>query len=254
VKACLESTVSLWSLAAAALLLPGLALASVGTVTVLEGTATRTNGGQTVALQAGSEIELNDTIEVGSESNVKLTLTDESVLMLSERSRLIIDEATFEGQERKGFVARLGFGKAWARVKKALAGSDSKFEVQTDRAVAGVRGTIFRVDYVDKVKAMMPTEKLRMVVRVVEGRVVVTQEVRKAVTKKLPSGPEAKPGERKQIAGPQEVTEEQWEKIFIDLQKKKQVTVDSELTPGKVEALDMKAMKDKFGQFVERNQ
>lgn len=253
-KACPESTVSLWGLAAAALLLPGLALASVGTVTVLEGTATRTNGDQTVALQAGSEIELNDTIEVGPSSNLKLTLTDESVLMLSERSRLIIDEATFEGQERKGFAARLGFGKVWARVKKALAGSDSKFEVQTERAVAGVRGTIFRVDYDETAKAMTPAQIPRMTVRVVEGRVVVTQAVRKAITKKLPSSPEAKPGERTQTAGPQEVTEEQWEKNFIDLQKNRQVTVDSELKPAQAEALDKKAMKDKFGRFVDRNQ
>lgn len=249
-----ESTVGKWGVAAAALLLPGMALASIGTVTVLEGTATRTNGGQTVALQAGSEIELNDTIEVGPASNVKLTLTDESVLMLGERSQLIIDEATFEGQERKGFAARLGLGKVWAKVKKALAGSDSKFEVQTERAVAGVRGTVFRVDYGDTAKAMIPAQKQRMIVRVVEGRVVVTQEVRKAIKGKLPSGSEGKKGERKQVAGPQQVSEEQWEKNFIELQKNQQVVVDSELKPAKAQALDESAMKDTFGRFVDRNQ
>lgn len=253
-KTWLESTVGMWGWAAAVLLLPGLALASIGTVTVLEGKATRTQGDQTVALQAGSAIELNDTIEVGPDSNMKLTLTDESVLMLSERSRLIIDEATFEGQERQGFVARLGFGKVWARVKKALAGSGSKFEVQTERAVAGVRGTIFRVDYDETVKAATPTQQLRMVVRVVEGRVVVTQEVRKALTKKLPSGPEARPGKRTQTAAPEEVSVEQWEKNFIDLQKNRQVRVESDLERAQSEPLDTKAMKDKFGNFVDRNQ
>lgn len=253
-KAWLESTVGMWSWAAAVLLLPGLALASIGTVTVLEGTATRTHGDETVALHAGSAIELNDTIEVGPQSNVKLTLTDESVLMLSESSRLIIDEATFEGQERKGFVARLGFGRAWARVKKALAGSSSKFEVQTDRAVAGVRGTIFRVDYVDKVEGTMTPEKLRMIVRVVEGRVVVTQEVRKAIQRKAPAVPAAKPGERTQTAGPQQISEEEWEKVFLSLQKNKEVTLDSDLKPSKVTDLNKKAMQDDFGRFVDRNQ
>jgi hypothetical protein len=252
VKAWRKSTVGMWGVAA--LLLPGLALASVGTVSVLEGTATRTNGGEAQALQAGSEIELNDTIDVGAASNLKLTLSDESVLMLGERSQLIIDEATFEGQERKGFAARLGFGKVWARVKKALAGSDSKFEVQTERAVAGVRGTIFRVDYGNTAKAIMPAQKLRMVVRVVEGRVVVTQAVRKAIKGQVPPKPDPKKGERKQVAGPQEVSAEEWEKKFIELQANQQVVVDSELKPAKAQALDMSAMKDTFGCFVDRNQ
>jgi hypothetical protein len=252
VKAWLKSTVGVWGWVATALLLPGLALASVGKVSVLEGTAKRTNGGEEKALEVGSEIELNDTIDVGPASNLKLTLTDESVIMLAERSQLIIDEATFEGQDRKGFAARLGFGKVWAKVKKALAGSDSKFEVQTDRAVAGVRGTTFRVDYVhNAAKAMMPAQKLRMVVRVVEGRVVVSQTVRKVVKGQTPASQDPKPGERKQVAGPQEISPEEWEKKFVELQAKQEVWVDNELKP---RALDTKAMKDAFGRFVDRNQ
>jgi hypothetical protein len=234
----------------ALLLVPGLALASVGKVSALEGTAKRTNGSETQPLQAGSEIELNDTIDVGPASNLKLTLTDESVLMLGEGSRLIIDEATFEGQDRKGFAARLGFGKVWAKVKKALAGSDSKFEVQTDRAVAGVRGTIFRVDYGNTAKAMMPAQKLRMVVRVVEGRVMVSQMVPKVVKGQGLKPP--KKGDRKQVAGPQEISQEEWEKKFVELQGQQQVEVGEEL--GAAKPLDTSAMKDAFGRFVDRNQ
>jgi hypothetical protein len=237
----------------AVLLVPGLALASIGKISVLEGTAKRTSGGETQELKVGSEIELNDTIEVGPDSNLKLTLTDESVIMLSPGSRLMIDEATFEGQDRKGFAARLGFGKVWAKVKKALAGSDSKFEVQTDRAVAGVRGTIFRVDYDETAKTMVQTQKLRMVVRVVEGRVEVSQMVRKAVKGHVPGGKPPKKGERKQIAAPHhEVSQDEWEKKFVELQAQKQVIVEEEL--GEAKPLDMNAMRDSFGRFVDRNQ
>jgi hypothetical protein len=251
VKARLELTVGGWGWAAAVLLLaPGLALASVGKISALEGTAKRTNAGQTQELQVGSEIELNDTIEVGPASNLKLTLTDESVLMLSEGSRLIIDEATFEGQDRKGFAARLGFGKIWAKVKKALAGSDAKFEVQTDRAVAGVRGTIFRVDYGNTAKAMMPAQKMRMVVRVVEGRVVVSQAVPKVAKGQALKPP--KKSDRKQVAGPQEISQEEWEKKFVELQAQQQVEVGEEL--GAARPLDASAMGDAFGRFVDRNQ
>lgn len=41
----------------------------------------------------------------------------------------------------------LGLGKIWAKVKKAVAGGDAKFQVATDRAVIGVRGTEFWMSY-----------------------------------------------------------------------------------------------------------
>lgn len=244
-------TVGARELLVAALVLPGLALASIGRVSVLEGTAKRTNGEQSEALHADSEIELNDTIDVGADSNLKITLNDESVLMLSSRSQLFIDEASFEGQERKGFVAKLGFGKVWAKVKKALAGSNSKFEVKTDRAVAGVRGTIFRVDYGDTAKAIIPTQKMRIVVRVVEGRVMVAAQVPKKAEEPASSNQGTKKGERKQVAGPQEITADQWEQKFVELQGKQQMELTDKLATG---PLDTKAMKDEFGQFVDRNQ
>jgi hypothetical protein len=253
VKSWRGCTVGAKGMLVALLVVPGLALASVGKVSVLEGTARRTNGELSQALAVGSEIELNDTIDVGAASNLKLTLTDESVLMLSPGSQLIIDEATFEGQDRKGFVARLGFGKVWAKVKKALAGSDSKFEVKTERAVAGVRGTIFRVDYGETAKASIPAQKLRMVVRVVEGHVLVAAKIPKQVVPgQVPqAGGDPKKAGRKQVGGPQEVSVEQWEEKFADLQKNQQVEVGSRMQP---EPLDQKAMKDAFGRFVDRNQ
>jgi hypothetical protein len=251
VKGWLMRTIGARGLLVAALVLPGLALASIGRVSVLEGTAKRTNGELSEALHADSEIELKDTIEVGDKSNLKITLTDESVLMLSARSQLFIDEASFEGQERKGFLAKLGFGKVWAKVKKALAGSNSKFEVKTDRAVAGVRGTIFRVDYGDTAKAIIPAQRMRMVVRVVEGRVMVAAQVPKKAEPPVSSSQDTKKGERKQVAGPQQITQAQWEEKFVELQAKQQVVLDNDLATG---PLDTKAMKDDFGRFVDKHQ
>jgi hypothetical protein len=245
------------------LLLPGLALASVGKVSILEGTASRTDAsGQEQALKVGAEVELKDTLQVGEASNLKLLLTDESVIMLGANSQLYIEEATFEGQERKGFSAKLVFGRIWAKVKQMAAGSEAKFEVTTERAVAGVRGTIFRVDYGSTAKTVTPAVKPNMVVRVVQGRVVV--QIPKPVKKQAPvaqSTPPAADGKkpaRTLVPGPQQVTLSQWMELFADLQAGEQTEVgDRELGAKQdrvVRPLDKKAMQDDFGRFVDHNQ
>jgi hypothetical protein len=233
----------------ALLLLPALALASVGKVSVLEGRAERRPAtGAAQALKVGSDLELGDTLEVGPRSNLKLTLSDKSVIMLGENSQLRIDEATFEGQERKGFSATLGFGKIWSRVEKMLAGPDAKFEVRTERAVAGVRGTIFRVDAVKVVGATTQiARRAHTVVRVVEGRVAVEAQVKRALKGATPT----KKGPRVQVPGPTEVSAEQWERRFVELQANQQVSVGEELW--KEAAVDPASRRDAFARFVDRN-
>ncbi|KFE66146.1 FecR family protein [Hyalangium minutum] len=123
------------------------AFAEVGKVAQLEGEATRTPaGGPAEALEAGSAIEVGDELEVKSGGNLALLLTDESTLVLAGGSKLKVDEATFAGLERKSFSARLLVGTVWAKVKKAVAGAPAKFDITTERAVAGVRGTTFQVE------------------------------------------------------------------------------------------------------------
>lgn len=80
----------------------------------------------------------------------RIVLGDESVIELEDGGKFSIDECdtSFTGVALTGTVR-----KFWAHVKKIAAGSDKKFEVQTERAVAGVRGTIFSVGY-DKRKQL----------------------------------------------------------------------------------------------------
>lgn len=237
-------------LALAALLLPALAWAAVGKVSALDGTATRApRGGAPVALRVGGEVELGDTLVVAPRSHVKLTLTDASVLVLGERSELTITEARFEGQERRGFAARLGLGKLWTRVTRALGGSEAKFEITTDRAVAGVRGTIFRVDAVKVVGATTQPGRraARTVVRVMEGRVAVQARVKRAAAKGSPR----QQGPRTQVAGPSEISAEQWEQRFVELQAHQQVEVGEELW--QESAIPASAQDDELMRFVKRH-
>ncbi len=228
------------------LLAPSLAFASVGSVATLEGSANRTpKDGKPAALAVGAEIDVGDVLEVGK-GNLKLKLNDESVIMLGDSSRLTIDEASFAGQERRGFAATLGLGKLWTKVSKAVGGA--KFEVKTDKAVAGVRGTIFRIDSKTLLAAAGARKQAVTVVAVTEGLVGVTAKIKAAVPKAAP----VKKGERKQVAGPSEISAEQWEEKFVQLQANMKVTIGEDLwQEARVEPADT---ADAFAAFVKKNQ
>ncbi|HET9035321.1 MAG TPA: FecR family protein [Myxococcaceae bacterium] len=215
-------------------------LAAVGSVTIVEGAAFRTpKGGAEQPLKQGAEVELDDTLRTGADGNVKLTLTDQSVLVLGPESELVVERAEFESQERSRVSLKLLVGGVWAKVKKAIAGSDSTFEVSAARAVAGVRGTIFRVDATPLIVGTRPPKIRETVVRVTEGRVAVNAQVKRAAAKPPPKGP------RVEVPGPTEVTAEEWEKRFVELQAGRQVRItDTQFQTGK--ATEKKDAIDKF--------
>lgn len=225
-----------------------LALAEVGKVGALEGEASRApkGGGAAEALKVGSLIELGDTITVKT-GNLKFELNDGSVIMLAPASALEITEAEFEGQERKGFSGLLKAGSLWTKVKKALGGG--KFEVSTERAVAGVRGTIFRIDADALVKAAKGKGRKASIVRVVEGSVAVNPS--KAIAKTFKKAAPKK-GPRVEVAGPQEVTVDAWEKIFVTLAANQQIAVGEDLW--EQAELEAATKTDAFAKWIEKNQ
>jgi len=219
------------------------ALAAVGSVTVVEGPAFRTpKGGAEEPLKQGADVALDDTLRTGPEGNVKLTLTDESVVVLGPDSELLVERAEFAAQERSRVSLKLLVGGVWAKVKKAIAGSDSTFEVSAARAVAGVRGTIFRVDATPLIVGTRPPKIRETVVRVTEGRVAVNAQVKK-------SAKEPPPGPRHEVPGPTEVTAEAWEKRFVELQAGRQVRItDTQFQTGKATQ-----QKDAIDQFLKKH-
>jgi hypothetical protein len=222
---------------------PALAFGSVGKVAVLEGSATRTGkDGKSAALAAGGAIELEDTIKVAKPGNLKFELNDGSVIMLGQGSELKINKADFEGQERKGdgFLGFLKTGSLWTSVKKAVGGAP--FEVETDRAVAGVRGTMFRID----ADALVKGAKVS-IVQVKDGivRVNPSASLKKQMAKTVKK---AAKGERKQVAGPTEVSADEWEKKFADLQKGQQVVVGVDIFDQA--EIDQKSADDAFGKWI----
>ena len=214
-------------LPAAALLLAGLGIAAApppgpaapGTVTFVSGEATRVAGGTAEPLALGSVVEVGDTVETRKRTRLEITLRDQSVLRVGPRSRLRLSAAIFgRSLDDRRVAARLLVGEVWAKVAKA-AGGDAKFEVQTANAVAVVRGTTFRVD--------ARTDR-SVVVKVYAGAVAVAgsgpipRPAHRAPGEapepgEAPAGPGTAAGaggkRRVQVAGPAEVSREQWERL-----------------------------------------
>ena len=190
-------------------------------VSALEGRAVRTRAGVRGELRLGTAVGQGDTLETEEGARLEIRFSDASVLRLGPRARLRLAEAHFRGgAAKRRLSARLFFGKLWAKVTSAIQG-EQKFEVETENAVAGVRGTTFRVD---------ANPDKSVLVRVYDGQV--------AVGKSAPAG---RGGERREVPGPQEVTREQWEKL---VGRQMQILISADGTQGEPEPFSPDADQD----------
>ena len=183
-------------------------------VTFLEGHAGHTPVGAASAtpLKTGDQLTQGEIVQTESRSRLELRLDDKSLLRLGPGSQLKLTEANFASDGTRKLSVKLFFGNLWARVTSAVNG-DQRFAVETENAVAGVRGTTFQVD--------ARTDK-SVLVRVFDGAVAVAQP--QAEPAKNPAGTL-----RHEIAGPQEVTRAAWEKL---VGAQMQIVVSKKGVPG----------------------
>jgi hypothetical protein len=211
--------------------------ASAGDVltTMVEGTVqVFTNGKQPpVLLKKGSRLKQNQEVRVGEKSRVELLFPDGTVMRLAEKSRLNLSKVSFDRKtEGKNVNVNLGSGKLWAKVKK-LVTPDSSVEVRTSNAVAGVRGTVYRVNVNEDRSAM---------VKVYDGSVYVanppidTSKPKDKITAPVPvAGPH-------EIAPPvHEVSMEEWHVIVKSFQ---QVSISPQGVASQPQDFDPKADAD----------
>ncbi len=125
-------------------------------VTAIRGTAQVFTRGRTGhLLKKGDKLKRGQVIRVGGRSRVELRFPDGTVMRLSEKSRLVMSEVQYDSKtDKKKMTVDLSIGKLWAKVKK-LATPDSSVEVKTVNAVAGVRGTVYRVNVEEDNSAML---------------------------------------------------------------------------------------------------
>ena len=138
--------------------LPSRAEEAETTVAWVQGEANATRGDLgTFPLAVKTRLEAGDVIATGPGGALEIALPTGSTLRLGSNSKL-----TLQDEPQGSFRARLSLGNLWAKVVKLVGGS--RFEVETQNGVAGVRGTEFRVNAQASGQAM---------VRVYEGKVQV---------------------------------------------------------------------------------
>ncbi|MFN2546118.1 MAG: FecR domain-containing protein [Myxococcales bacterium] len=213
-------------LAAALVAAPRLAAeAKTASVSALEGKATRSrNNGRPSPLAIGAAVSQGDTIETADDTRLEIRFSDGSALRVGPHAKMQLTEAHFGGgPAKRKLTARLFFGNIWAKVTSVIQG-EQKFAIETENAVAGVRGPTFRVDArADK----------SVLVRVYAGAV--------AVAKNVPIYQTGKNEPRHEVQGPEEVSRETWEKL---VGRQMQIVIAADGTPGEPEQFAEDADKD----------
>lgn len=164
-----------------------------------------------VPLKKGDRLTKEREVKVGEKSRVELRFPDNTVMRLAEKSTLKLSEISYNKKtETKNFKVALSIGKMWANVRK-LVTPESSVEVKTVNAVAGVRGTVYRVNVEEDKSA---------VVKVYDGAVYVAsppKEVPKPASEV--SGPVPVPGPHEVPSPVREVTMEEWHVIIKSMQQ-----------------------------------
>jgi ferric-dicitrate binding protein FerR (iron transport regulator) len=213
-------------------MLPSVALAQKKPVTVkvgkgearvsqLEGTVqVLPKGGRDWrGLRVNDALQGGDEVVVGKKSRLGIILPDKSTLRFAEdtRFRLMQVPETAAGDVK----VHLTVGRSWANVSKAI-GIKRKFEISCDNAVAGVRGTVYRMNVHEDKSAL---------VRVYDGEVAVSAAPKPMDTTERVFGkkPEKIAGP-KPVAGPHKISMEEWTVLLKSMQ---QVSIRSDGTADK---------------------
>ncbi|MEN6373177.1 MAG: FecR family protein [Smithella sp.] len=187
-------------------------------ITLLEGVAQAVCSGQKDA----GKLKINDLLKpgceilIGDKSRMELMLPDRSVIRVAENTRFKILRADVGGSGKRDVKIFVTIGKIWLNVRKALGGKGA-FEVSCENAVAGVRGTIYRMNVENDKSAF---------VKVYDGEVCVAAAADKGEPAKIPvngqlqavKGPNA-------VAGPKPVSMEEW---FYILKSMQQIRIKSD--------------------------
>lgn len=113
---------------------------------VVKGTVKIESLGSMSDAKVNSKIQVGDTIITESDSRAKIVMTDRNILNISPNTKMKIEKYTNSAAD-KNVNLNLIEGKVRSKVEQKYDNKNSKFEIRTATAVAGVRGTEFITSY-----------------------------------------------------------------------------------------------------------
>ena len=189
--------------------------------------------GPWTSLKIDDALQEGDHVRTKEGAQMELLLGDHSRLRFAGNSEFRVVRMGAGGASAPREVnVHVTLGKAWANVAKAV-GMKGNFAVSCDTAVAGVRGTVFRVN-VDQDRSAL--------VRVYDGTVHVTGGG-KVMDKPEPIGPPTRISGPTPVPGPHTVSREEWTVIIRAMQ---QVRVGSDGVPDKPRDFTEKEDRDEW--------
>lgn len=109
----------------------------------------------------GFRLTAGDRLETGTPGKVRVRLDDDSVLAIGANTTVSIAELATEEEARRGRID-VTLGRFWLNVTEWTGTGESRYEVATPNAVAGVRGTTLWGDTdVDAICALEGTIEVR---------------------------------------------------------------------------------------------
>lgn len=118
----------------------------VGTVAAVEGAAEIGRAGAWTTAIPGATVALGDQLRTGQPGRMRVVFRDDSVLVLSDGTTMVVDQQVFDPSASES-VFNLLQGTLRSVVSHYYGNAGSSFEVRSATAVAGVRGTEFVMTY-----------------------------------------------------------------------------------------------------------
>ncbi|MDZ4084307.1 MAG: FecR family protein [Bdellovibrionales bacterium] len=119
-------------------------------VVLAGGRAFLIRSGNRESIEKGALVQVGDRIVTEADGRVRLRFPELSEIFISPESNVLIEEALLEkraGPSKRTIMLDLHRGKVRSRVQGRYDDGESKFQVKTKAAVAGVRGTDFVISF-----------------------------------------------------------------------------------------------------------
>ena len=208
-------------------------------VTFVQGEVQRQTApeGSWSALPLGTFVQAGERIMTMKGSRLELQLPDRSIVRFDEESDVQLVKAEYNpAQSKRNVRFSLTLGKTWANIQDVF-GSSKGVQVETDNAIVGVRGTVFRMNLLADRTAL---------IRVYRGKVSVRKPQRIPAPGEPGSQIQRVPGPTR-VPGPHRVTVEEWIRIVEAMQ---QITVSAEGIPSKPRTF---SMEEDLNEWVQWN-